>query len=200
MKPRGMRFIENEEAEITDLVIDEFTKTLKSFGFKKLYMPNVYGLKTFTDKAGSEIVDQMYVFKDKKGRDLCLCPEGTAIAREWFLNSLEKSANIFYVQKFYRYERPQAGRYREFLQFGVESFGENQIDTRKILEHIIKKFPYLKMIHGVKRGLDYYIEDGFEVINESLGAQKQIAGGGIYDCGNGFAIGVDRFVMGVKQC
>ena len=48
---------------------------------------------------------------------------------------------------------------------------------------------------SVKRGLSYYIEEGFEAEIANLGAQKQVAGGGRYDCGIGWAIGVDRVVL-----
>ena len=48
---------------------------------------------------------------------------------------------------------------------------------------------------SVKRGLSYYTEDGFEVEVENLGAQKQIAGGGRYQQGIGWAIGVDRLIL-----
>jgi histidyl-tRNA synthetase len=50
----------------------------------------------------------------------------------------------------------------------------------------------------VKRGLNYYVEDGFEVEVETLGAQKQIAGGGRYKEGIGWAIGLDRMLMSYK--
>ena len=48
---------------------------------------------------------------------------------------------------------------------------------------------------NVKRGLDYYVEDGFEVSVESLGGQKQVLGGGRYSNGIGFAVGFDRLML-----
>jgi histidyl-tRNA synthetase len=50
----------------------------------------------------------------------------------------------------------------------------------------------------VKRGLNYYVEDGFEASVESLGAQKQVAGGGAYAEGVGWAVGVDRLMLAVN--
>ena len=52
-----------------------------------------------------------------------------------------------------------------------------------------------KLNETVKRGLSYYVEDGFEVEVSSLGAQKQIAGGGRYKEGIGWAIGLDRLLL-----
>mgnify|MGYP003345514727 CR=1 FL=1 len=51
---------------------------------------------------------------------------------------------------------------------------------------------------SVKRGLDYYVENGFEVECPKLGAQKQVAGGGRYETGIGFAIGIDRLLLSKK--
>ena len=51
---------------------------------------------------------------------------------------------------------------------------------------------------GVERGLNYYVEDGFEIEIPSLGAQKQILGGGAYKEGIGFAIGFDRLMLKYK--
>lgn len=78
---------------------------------------------------GSDIVTkEMYTFLDKGNRSLTLRPEGTAaIVRAFLENKLYTKPGIskyFYNMPMYRFERPQAGRYREFVQFGVEFFGE----------------------------------------------------------------------------
>lgn len=112
---------------------------------------------------------------------------------------------LFYINRCYRYETPQKGRYREFTQFGVEILGgndpkayKNQIDN--IVLSILNLFPELEynLKSNVKRGLGYYIEDGFEVDCDKLGAQKQIIGGGKYKEGIGFAIGIDRLLLSIK--
>lgn len=194
--PRGMRFIYGN-SDLDGLIV-RLTNEIQELGFKKLHMPSVFGLSALTEKSGEEIISQIYAFKDKKGRDLCLAPEGTALAREWFLNSGLSTAHIFYLQKFYRYERPQAGRYREFYQFGVESMGREQINTFPIMKKLLKPFN-VEIAESVKRGLDYYIADGFEASIPTLGAQKQVAGGGAYDCGNGFAIGIERLLLSINK-
>ena len=156
----------------------------------------------FVDKAGPEILGQMYTFKDKGERDICLIPEATAVIQNLFNEqwnmSMKKPVRIFYVQRCYRYERPQAGRYREFTQIGIERLGGN--DGKEEVVELLKKclglFPIeYKLNETVKRGLNYYVEDGFEVEVESLGAQKQIAGGGRYKEGIGWAIGLDRLLL-----
>jgi len=150
----------------------------------------------------------MWAFNDKGNRPVCLIPEVTAIVQqlwreEW--SKQYKTRKIFYVNRCYRYERPQAGRYREFTQFGVEVLGEVQDGyniTTMLLKNVLDQFPGLKydFCNAVKRGLTYYIEDGFEVECGVLGAQKQIAGGGRYAEGIGWAIGVDRLLLAIDRC
>ena len=161
--------------------------------------------ETFINKAGREILGQMYAFKDKGDRDICLIPEVTAIIQElWkqgWSKTFPKPTKLFYVSRCYRYDKPQAGRYREFTQFGVEILGGRAPDDATELKEVM--FKCLEKISianyeyksSVKRGLNYYIEDGFEVEIASLGAQKQVAGGGRYDSGIGFAFGVDRLLL-----
>jgi len=134
-----------------------------------------------------------------------LIPEVTGIIQELWNNgwerTCEKPLRIFYVSRCYRYERPQLGRYREFTQLGVELLGkkapEDKEEILKVFQECLDKVPNLSYNIEllVKRGLDYYIEDGFEAECSNLGAQKQIAGGGRYKEGIGFALGIDRILL-----
>ena len=148
----------------------------------------------------------MYNFQDKKGREICLIPEVTAIVQQQFReqwNSWKKPIRIFYVNRCYRYERPQAGRYREFTQFGVEILGSSanvRDEIIQLAEASIKMFGVdYKLNSSVKRGLNYYVEDGFEIECPDLGAQKQVLGGGRYEGGIGFAIGIDRLLLAKRK-
>jgi histidyl-tRNA synthetase len=76
----------------------------------------------------SDIVQkEMYKFKDKKGRQFALRPEGTApVVRSYIENSLQMQPNaskLYYIAPMFRYDRPQKGRYRQFYQYGVENIG-----------------------------------------------------------------------------
>jgi histidyl-tRNA synthetase len=165
--------------------------------------------ETFIKKAGQEVLDQMYTFSDKGEREICLVPEATAIIQELYNESWAKSrpkpVRIFYVQRCYRYDRPQRGRYREFTQVGIELLGGKSPDDKeeavRLLKMVLDEILFgwfetkYELKDGVKRGLSYYVEDGFEAEVESLGAQKQIAGGGRYKEGIGWAIGLDRILL-----
>jgi len=145
----------------------------------------------------------MYAFDDKKGRPICLVPEITGLIQQlWRVEwaKLAKPKRVFYVGRCYRYERPQLGRFREFTQVGVELLGgrapADREEVVELLEAVLRiaAIPFT-LEQNVQRGLGYYTESGFEARCELLGAQKQIAGGGRYAEGVGWAIGLDRVLL-----
>lgn len=148
----------------------------------------------------------MWAFQDKGGRDVCLIPEVTGLVQELWRDDWSKRSKtrrVMYVSRAFRYERPQAGRYREFTQFGVEYLGSQGPEDREEVLALLRKCldatgVAYTLNDTVKRGLTYYVEDGFEAECVALGAQKQIAGGGRYAEGIGWAIGVDRLVLGIS--
>lgn len=171
-----------------------------------MILPSLWEQQTFIDKAGPEIINQMWAFGDKGGRAVCLIPEVTGLVQELWREKWSKQGKtkkIFYVSRCYRYERPQAGRYREFTQFGVELLGDVEDGTQevmRILEECLWQIDInYEMKGAVRRGLTYYIEDGFEAECADLGAQKQIAGGGRYAEGVGWAVGVDRLMLALEK-
>lgn len=113
------RFLENTLFEIAD-----------SFGFKEIRTPVFEHTELFQRGVGdtTDVVQkEMYTFDDKGGRSITLRPEGTAGAVRAFLeHGLFNEAlpqKFCYLLNCYRYEKPQAGRWREFQQFGVEMLG-----------------------------------------------------------------------------
>lgn len=171
-------------------------------------MPALWEQQTFIDKGGPEIVKQMYAFADKKGRPICLVPEVTGMLQEaWRDNWRQRSRGpkrVFYIARCYRYERPQSGRYREFTQVGVELLNGTAPSDRQEVEQLLCRTldatnVRYQLDREVKRGLGYYIEDGFEARAPQLGAQQQIAGGGRYAEGVGWAIGLDRLLLALES-
>jgi histidyl-tRNA synthetase len=80
----------------------------------------------------------MWSFDDKGGRPVCLIPEVTGLIQELWREKwrrTNKVKRIFYVSRCYRYERPQAGRYREFTQFGIELLGKMKMDQKKLRKY-----------------------------------------------------------------
>ena len=101
-------------------------------GFSEIRVPTFEATEVFVRSAGDEsdiVSKEMYTFTDKGKRSITLRPEGTAgVARSFVENKMYANnlalTKLFYIGPMFRYERPQAGRYREFNQFGVEVFGD----------------------------------------------------------------------------
>ncbi|KAA0588469.1 hypothetical protein FZ942_33230 [Azospirillum lipoferum] len=177
-------------------------------GFEEIILPSICEAETFLRKIGPDKEGQMWTFEDRGGRKVCLIPEVTGMIQklwreEWAIaRGRKEPRRLFYAQRCYRYERPQRGRYREFTQFGIEILnGDCAMDREEatgLLRACLDSFEGLEWVYsdGVKRGLSYYVEDGFEAECPALGAQKQIAGGGRYAEGIGWAIGIDRLMLG----
>lgn len=206
---RGTRILEGTEAKQFIELVNKFRQIMSDAGYEEVIIPSIWDQETFVKKAGEEILSQMYIFDDKKRRKICLIPEVTAIIQQTYKDHWSKAkpkpVKVFYLSRCYRYERPQLGRYREFWQFGVELLGGNsEQDGKEVESLLIKLLDSTKVSYdfksSVKRGLNYYIEDGFEAECPTLGTQRQVAGGGRYDCGIGFAIGIDRLLLALSGC
>ncbi|MFH0815332.1 MAG: histidine--tRNA ligase [Methanobacteriota archaeon] len=125
-RPRGTRDFGPDEMARRRAVEERMRSAARLFGFGEVQTPTFEELGLFTARSGEGVVDEMYAFKDKGGRDISLRPELTAPVMRWYLNdmtSAPKPIKIFYFGNCFRYERPQSGRYREFFQFGVEIIG-----------------------------------------------------------------------------
>jgi len=101
-------------------------------GYQEIATPTFEHLELFTLKSGPSVLDEIYGFKDKGGRDLALRPELTAPVMRMYVNELQnapKPLRLCYFGNCFRYERPQKGRFREFWQLGAELIGGNKPDS-----------------------------------------------------------------------
>ncbi len=128
--PRGTRDILPEESFKWQYFEKIAINVAKSYGFEELRIPVFEHTDLFARGVGesTDIVNkQMYTFEDKGGRSLTLRPEGTASTVRSFIEhkmfNLPQPVKMYYLGPMFRYENPQAGRYRQFHQFGVELFG-----------------------------------------------------------------------------
>jgi histidyl-tRNA synthetase len=125
-RPIGTRDFAPAEMAVRHHVAGRMRKVFQDFGYREVATPAFEELALFTAKSGPGIVDELYNFKDKGERDLTLRPELTApVMRMYFQEHFTdpKPLKWFYFGACYRYDRPQAGRYREFWQFGCEQIG-----------------------------------------------------------------------------
>lgn len=129
-KIRGFQDIYGENAKKYRYIVDTFKKTFLDYNFKEIILPYVEDISLFKRSVGeaTDIVQkEMYVFTDKGGREVALRPEGTAgCVRAYIEEKMYAEGGyhkLFYEGAMFRYERPQAGRYRQFHQIGAEIFG-----------------------------------------------------------------------------
>ncbi|HIP25069.1 MAG TPA: histidine--tRNA ligase [Archaeoglobus profundus] len=127
-RPRGTRDFLPDEMEKRRAVERVIRKIVESYGYREVLTPTFEHLELFTIKSGEGIIEEIYTFKDKGGRDLALRPELTAPVMRMFVNEcagMPRPLRFYYFTNCFRYERPQKGRYREFWQFGVELIGSS---------------------------------------------------------------------------
>ncbi len=128
--PRGTRDLLPDDTWKWQRVEAVFRETARRFGYREIRVPIFEETELFARGIGdsTDIVrKEMYTFQDKKGRSLTLRPEGTAgVVRAYVEHSMGRGAAVTKLRYFapmFRYERPQAGRYREFWQWGLEAIG-----------------------------------------------------------------------------
>lgn len=311
-RPRGTRDFTPEEMAIRRDCERVMRSTLSSFGYEEIATPTFEYSDLFIERSGPQILEQIYNFKDKGGRDLVLRPELTAPVMRMYnsdLKSRPKPLRVQYFGNCFRYERPQKGRYREFWQMGLEYIGkrtpmanaevinaaaaaldsiglkeyvvrighvnlirsildswnidesrelmiaidkknaeelsriigereekdflidllsntvqkgdhirslndvssnlgsitdEDLVHLRDVMDLVSSKNGRIEMDLSITRGLDYYDGIVFEIDAPSLGAEKQICGGGAYSLsavfgseveGIGFGLGFDRILV-----
>ncbi len=311
--PRGTRDFLPDELEKRRRYESVLRGVARRFGYREIETPIFEEAELFILRSGPNVMKELYAFKDKGDREIALRPEMTAPVIRAFVNgmgSYPKPIKLFYFGQCFRYERPQAGRYREFFQFGSEIIGAATVETdaesiamaasmikalglkdyklrighigvlrqriadigvpaektaevlqkldkknydecRPLLQsmgvkdedisglfeltetvggtEVLSKVPgeagdYLRSLTsilekmgvkdveidlGVVRGLDYYTGMVFEAEAPSLGAEKQICGGGSYSLSElfggekvfstGFAIGFDRILLAMER-
>lgn len=128
--PKGVEDILPPRAELYSQIEREAGNFFSLYGYHQIRIPTFEKTELFLRSVGEEtdVGKQMYTFKDKGGRSLSLRPEGTAgVVRAYIEHKIygkEKVWKVWYAEPMFRYERPQAGRLREFYQIGVEYFGE----------------------------------------------------------------------------
>ena len=138
---RGMRDILPDEMPYWSFLEETFRTLVTSYGYREIRFPVVEQTALFKRIIGksTDIVEkEMYTFLDRNGGSLALRPEGTAgCVRAGIQNSLfyDQTQRLWYIGSMFRYERPQKGRYRQFYQVGVETYGiaNPTIDAELIL-------------------------------------------------------------------
>ena len=126
---KGFRDFYPDEMSARREVADTVEAAAARYGFREIGTPTLEATELYTDKSGDEIVDQLYNFTDKGGREVTLTPELTpTVARMVVAKSqaLSKPIKWYSTRPFWRYEQVQQGRFREFFQTNVDLFGSSE--------------------------------------------------------------------------
>ena len=131
-RPKGTVDILPDESGSWEKVEQILRNFFKQANYREIRTPSFENYNVFSRSSGetSDVVEkEMYDFNDKGGRHIALRPEGTAgvvrayVEDKLYAPEVAKPLNVYYIESTFRYERPQAGRQREFHQIGIESFG-----------------------------------------------------------------------------
>lgn len=131
-RPRGTRDFPPEEAYRRRAVREKMIGVMERWGYREVATPTFEHLELFTLKSGEGVIEEIYSFKDKGGRDVALRPELTAPVMRMYVSELHnvpKPLRLYYFANCFRYERPQKGRFREFWQLGCELIGGKRPDS-----------------------------------------------------------------------
>lgn len=170
--PRGTRDVLPPESELRQRVLDVAREAFARYGYRRIVTPTfeetdlfVRGVGTSTDVVRKE----MYTFEDQGGRSLSLRPEGTApVVRAFVEHGMHKTplpAKLWYAAPMFRYEAPQAGRFREHWQVGAEAIGS----ADPLLDAEV-----IALLHGIYREL------GVPGVTLRIGSMGDPAGRGPY--------------------
>ncbi len=140
-RPRGTYDILGNDFFYLDKIQAACQNVARFYGFKRIETPILEETKLFAKGLGTEtevISQQMYLIEGEKSKMLALRPDGTApVIRAYIENGMEvlpKPVKLWYIGPFFRHERPQSGRYRQFWQFGFETIGRKNavVDAQTI--------------------------------------------------------------------
>lgn len=140
-RPRGVADILPGEVERWQRLESAIHELARVYDYREIRTPIFEFTELFQRGVGEEtdiVAKEMYTFSDRRGRSLSLRPEGTAaVVRAFIENNMHawpQPVKLYYVGPMFRYDRPQAGRFRQFHQFGAEVFGsaEPAVDAEVI--------------------------------------------------------------------
>jgi histidyl-tRNA synthetase len=130
--PRGTSDILPQEQAYWRYLEQMVAHTAQLYGYQRLDAPTFEDSRLFARSVGEDtdiVTKEMYTFEDRGGSRLTLRPEGTApVCRAYLehgLKNLPQPVKLYYIASIFRYERPQAGRYRQHHQFGYEAIGDD---------------------------------------------------------------------------
>ncbi|NMB91883.1 histidine--tRNA ligase [candidate division WWE3 bacterium] len=130
---KGSRDFYPEDMKIRNFIFDTWKKVCKSYGYEEYDGPFIESFELYAAKSGEELVnEQLYSFEDRGKRKVAIRPEMTPTLARMVaskINELPKPIRWFSIANFWRYEKPQRGRGREFFQLNLDMFGIEGVEA-----------------------------------------------------------------------
>ncbi|MFH0845837.1 MAG: histidine--tRNA ligase [Patescibacteria group bacterium] len=172
---KGTRDFYPEDLAVQKFIFNKMRKTTESFGYEEYNTPTIEPTELYQAKSGEEIVsEQTYTFTDRGERNVTLRPEMTpSVARLVAQRRRELTTPLrwYSIQNFFRYERPQKGRLREFWQLNADIFGVEGIEAE--VEIISLGYEIMKSL-GAKNE-DFVIRINYAgLLKEIYGDDKEL--------------------------
>ena len=189
---KGSRDFYPSDMKIRNFIFDNWKKVCKSYGYEEYDGPFLESFEVYAAKSGEELVnEQLYSFTDR-GRKVAIRPEMTPtlarmVAKK--INELPRPIRWFSIANFWRYEKPQKGRGREFFQLNTDIFG---VEGREADLEIISLMVDLMKIFGAKKNMfeirvnnrklmdNFYKKTGLEdeqikIVNKAIDKRSKIS-------------------------
>jgi len=190
---KGSRDFYPEDMKIRNFIFDTWKKVCKSYGYEEYDGPFIESFDLYAAKSGEELVnEQLYSFEDRGKRKVAIRPEMTPTLARMVaskINELPRPIRWFSIANFWRYEKPQKGRGREFFQLNLDIFGvegvEADLEVISTAVDILKEFGAKEKMFEIRfnnRRLadDVYKKFGFspeqkKIINKALDKKLKIS-------------------------
>ncbi|MBP2201788.1 histidyl-tRNA synthetase [Methanococcus voltae] len=177
-KPKGTRDFLPSEMLKRKFIAKKLREVFDNYNFKEICTPTFESFDLLCKKTGDEIRSQLFVFKDHGDREMGLRPELTSSVARYFINEFKnvpKPLKFYYLTNCFRYENPQAGRYREFWQMGCELIGSNKCTAdAEVLNLAIEGLKHINMEYEINIGHLGVLKGVFEEFNLSDDESTQI--------------------------
>jgi histidyl-tRNA synthetase len=153
--PRGTSDILPKEQPYWRYIEQKVVNICQLYGYERIDVPAFEDTGLFSRSIGEEtdiVQKEMYTFEDRGGNKITLRPEGTApVCRAYLehgMHNLPQPVKLYYIGSIFRYERPQAGRYRQHYQFGYEAIGDDDpILDAEVIDMAWQFFSSLNLRH-----------------------------------------------------
>ncbi|BAB59297.1 tRNA synthetase His [Thermoplasma volcanium GSS1] len=181
---KGFRDFYPEDMEIEKFIFETASSVAESYGFKRIDFPSLEYIDLYRIKSGEELLNQTYSFTDRGGREVTLIPEATPSTVRMLTSrkDIAKPVRWYSFPKVWRYEEPQAGRFREHYQFNADIFGPSNEEADAEI---------ISLASGILDGLG--LSGAYEIrVNSRIMMEDILNGMGIADPYTVFSI-VDRF-------